>query len=119
MEWITVASTIKCAHEGTVRNVPSQQWVRVAASGEDSGAPVVLVDSDPEGRTIGGCPNSGPDIKKCGLTLQVDKGYSEWIRIGGRAVVLSHLDGRTDGTLPGTVHYHVTDPRQDFLRADR
>ncbi|MGH3520319.1 MAG: hypothetical protein ACRDQ7_23630 [Haloechinothrix sp.] len=119
MEWITMDSTITCAHAGTIRNVPSQDWVRVAQPGDSSDAPLVLVDSDPEGRSIGGCPNSGPNIKRCGRTLKVDKGYSEWIRIAGKAIVLSHLDGLTDGTLPGTVHYHVANAAQHFLRADR
>jgi hypothetical protein len=57
-------------------------------------------------------------MKPCATTLAVDHGYSTWIRIGGNAVVLSTLDGLTDGTVPGTVHYTVRDPGQDFVRAD-
>lgn len=119
MDWITLESTIKCAHAGTVRTIASQRWVRIAEPGDRSDPQPVLVDNDPEGRSIGGCPNSGPNIKKCGRTLKVTKGYSEWIRIGGNAIVLSHLDGLTDGTLPGTVHYNVTDTAQRLVRADR
>lgn len=110
MEWITLDSVIKCAHKGRIENVNQQDWVRIDVP--------VLVDNDPEGRDIDGCPNSGPNIKKCGKTLKVATGYSEWIRIDGHAVVLSHLDGLTDGTLPGTVHYNVEDPKQEFVRAD-
>lgn len=116
MEWLTVDSVIKCGHRGTVVNVPSQEWVRVVRPG---GPRPVLVDDDPQGRTIRGCPNSGPNIKKCGRTLKVTAGYSTWLRVDGAAVVLSHLDGLTDGSPPGAVHYRVTDPRQDFLRGDR
>jgi hypothetical protein len=110
MEWITVDSVIKCDHAGRIQNVNRQDWVRIEVP--------VLVDNDPEGRDIDLCPNSGPDIKKCGKTLKVDVGYSEWIRIDGHAVVLSNLDGLTDGTVPGTVHYKVEDPMQNFVRAD-
>lgn len=116
MEWITLASVILCDHAGKIENENTQDWVRVHE--QDADAEPVLVDSDPEGRDIDNCPNSGPQIKKCGKTLKVAVGYSEWIRIDEHAVVLSHLDGLTDGTLPGTVHYKVTDPKQQFVRAD-
>lgn len=110
MEWVTAAAVVRCGHDGKVDNNPSQHWVRV------SGAEV-LVDNDPEGRHIGGCPNIGPTMKPCVLTLRVQSGYSGWITIGGRAVVLSHLDGLTDGTVPGTVHYTVRDPGQRYVTA--
>jgi len=112
MEWIIERSVVKCGHQGRVVNVPSQRWVRV------SGSPV-LVENDPEGRSIVACPNYGPTIKPCTTTLRVITGYSTWLRIDGRAVVLSHLDGITDGTVPGTVHYTVNDPRQAYVRADQ
>ena len=57
-------------------------------------------------------PATGPQ------TLVVAVGYSTWIRIGGKRVVLSNLDGLTDGTVPGTVHYQVRDPWQSYTRAD-
>lgn len=110
MEWITLDSVVKCGHRGKLVLEARQEWVRI-------GVPV-LVDDDPEGREINGCPNSGPNIKRCGRSLRVKTGYSEWIRVDERAVVLSHLDGFTDGTPPGAVHYNVTDPRQDLVRAD-
>ena len=37
-------------------------------------------------------------------------GYSAWLRVDGHRVVLSTLDGLTDGTPPGTVHYTVRYP---------
>lgn len=111
MDWVTTDASIKCGHDGTVENVPSQHWVRVAA------APV-LVDDDPQRRRIRRCPNIGATIKPCTTTLLVSKGYSGFVRIGGHGVVLSHLDGLTDGTVPGTVHYTVRDPGQGFVSAD-
>lgn len=121
MDWITIESVIKCGHDGKIRNEPSQEWVRIGQRPDDDAdqRPLVLVDSDPQGREIVACPNFGANIKPCKKTLRVAKGYSEWIRIDGQRVVLSHLDGLTDGTPPGTVHYDVRDPKQTFVRADR
>lgn len=115
MEWITTASVIKCSHRGKINNFASQDWVRVET---DDGMAPVLVDNDPEGRDIDGCPNSGPQIKKCGKTENVRTGYSTWLRIGGNSVVLSNLDGLTNGTPPRMVPYRVTDPKQLFVRGD-
>lgn len=112
MEWITERAVVVCGHQGRVVNAPSQRWVRI------SGSPV-LIDDDPESRSIVTCPNFGPTIKPCTTTLRVMTGYSPWIRVGGQAVVLSNLDGLTDGTVPGTVHYTVRDPGQAYVRADR
>jgi hypothetical protein len=56
-------------------------------------------------------------MKPCTATLRVAEGYSGFVRVDGHAVVLSNLDGLTDGTLPGTVHYTVRDPGQDFVDA--
>jgi hypothetical protein len=111
MDWVTANASIKCGHDGTVGNVPSQHWVTVG------GAPV-LVDNDPQARPIGGCPNVGPTMKPCTMTLLVAKGYSSWLRIDGHAVVLSNLDGLTDGTVPGTVHYTVRQAGQSHVSAD-
>lgn len=111
MEWIDEESVIKCDHDGRVTNRPSQRWVTIG------GVPV-LVEPDPPGREIVACPNFGPTIKPCAKTLKVAVGYSGFVRIDGREVVLSHLDGFTDGTPPGLVHYRVRDPRQHFVRAD-
>lgn len=112
MKLITEKSIIHCDHDGQVRNLPSQHWLTVESV-------PVLVDHDPEGRTITACPNAGPTMKPCTTTLVVRRGYSNWIRVDGRRIVLDHLDGLTDGTVPGTVHYVVRDPAQPFVDADR
>jgi hypothetical protein len=110
MQWLTARSVIKCAHDGRVENLPRQHWVRV--DGAD-----VLVDSDPVGRRIVACPNFGPTIKPCANTLRVNAGYSTFVKIDGNSVVLSNLDGLTDGTPPGIVHYTLRDPMQTFVAA--
>jgi hypothetical protein len=111
VDLITTRSVVVCDHGAEVRNVASQDWVRIEG-------PSVLVDDDPQARAIVACPNMGPTVKPCKTSLKVSKGYSSWIRIGSRAVVLDTLDGLTDGTVPGTVHYRVRDSRQYFTRAD-
>ena len=111
MRWIVDAADIRCDHDGKVQNNPSQHWVEI------SGHPV-LVDDDPQARAIARCPNIGATMKPCVKTLRVATGYSEWIRIDAHAVVLDNLDGLTDGTVPGTVHYRVRTPGQSFVEAD-
>lgn len=101
-------AVLRCGHDGKVQNVPSQEWVRV------KGSPV-LVDNDPQGRDISMCPNVGINIKPCNKTLPVTKGYSIFIRIGGKAICLDTVEGFTDGTPPGGVKYNVRRPGQTFV----
>ncbi|HZN76775.1 MAG TPA: hypothetical protein VFC00_34545 [Micromonosporaceae bacterium] len=112
MKWVTAKAVIKCAHDGTVQNIPSQHWVTVEQV-------EVLVENDPEGRDITACPNYGPTIKPCVKTLKVAKGYSLRVRIDNKPVVLDTLDGLTDGTPPGVVHYTCRDPADKFVEADQ
>jgi hypothetical protein len=111
MKIIITTADVRCDHEGRVDNNPSQHWVEI------DGHPV-LVDNDPEGRTVKRCPNIGATMKPCTATLKVKQGFSAWIRIDGKAIVLDNLDGLTDGTVPGTVHYRVRLPGQSFVEAD-
>jgi hypothetical protein len=110
MKLLVSEAILRCGHDGIVRNVASQEWVRVA------GLPV-LVDHDPQGRDIGMCPNMGVNIKPCTRTLAVQIGYSGFIRIGGHAVCLDTVEGFTDGTPPGAVKYTVRRPGQAFVEA--
>jgi hypothetical protein len=109
MEWITERADVRCAHDGRITQVPSRDWVTI-------GGARVIVETDPEDRSIGGCPNAGPTIKPCGSTLAVKAGRSMFVRVDGGRVVLSTLDGLTDGTPPGKVRYGVRDPGQAFVR---
>jgi hypothetical protein len=108
MRWVTLDGLMQCAHLGKVGLVASQTWVTIA------GRPV-LVQADPEGRPIVGCPNIGPTIKPCTTTLKVQAGYSTWIRVDGKPVVLDIVTGLTDGTPPGVVKYRDTTPGQTLV----
>lgn len=101
---------LRCGHDGVVANVPSQTWVRV------TGSPV-LVEPDPQGRSLSMCPNIGVNIKPCTTTLVVRRGYSRFVRVGGHAVCLDTVVGYTDGTPPGLVEYTVRDPGQSLVAA--
>ena len=112
MEFLTEDATLVCAHEqGVIVNQPTQTLVTVAGRR-------VLVENDPEGRTIRGCPNIGATIKPCQKTLKVKEGYSAFVRIDGHSVCLVTVTGLTDGTPPGVVIYKVRQPGQDVVRAD-
>ena len=109
MRWLTEDATVTCKHVlGVVKNQPSQALVTIAGRR-------VLVEADPVGRSIGGCPNVGATIKPCLTTLAVQQGYSPLVKVGGRRVVLDTLSGLTDGTPPGTVKYVVRDPGQRLV----
>ena len=106
---LTEDSVIVCKHErGIVQNVPSQNWVTIDKRR-------VIVEIDPEGRTIKGCPNYGIGIRPCVTTLKVQVGYSDLISIDGKRITLDSLSGLTDGTPPGLVKYKVTDPEQRLV----
>ena len=109
MFFITEDAKITCKHPvGLVQNVPSQGWFTIAGRR-------VLVDADPEGRTIKGCANFGVGIKPCTTALKVSAGYSNLIRIGGKSVCLDTVTGFTDGTPPGLYKYVVIAPGQPFV----
>jgi hypothetical protein len=109
MKLLTEDAVLVCNHElGRVKNLPSQDWVRV-------GGRRVLVENDPEGRPIAGCPNIGATIKPCALTKKVDTGYSQFVRVGGKPVCLDTVKGYTDGTPPLSVEYKVRTPGQEFV----
>jgi hypothetical protein len=74
----------------------------------------VLVERDPEGRSIAGCPSVVP-FKPCLTTLVVQTGYSEFNRVQGRKLCLDTVTGFTDGTPPGVVKYEVRYAGQQFV----
>lgn len=121
MRWLTEDAVLVCDHEsGRVDNGPSQDLVTVNGRRVMVGPNLLeLKPGDTELRQIRGCANSIPPIgiKPCLLTLPVESGYSDFIRIEGRALCLDTVTGHTDGTPPATVKYHVRVPGQDFVTA--
>ena len=98
-------AVLLCGHMGVVQISASQGWVTVEGK-------ALLVDSDPENKTISGCPNlaSGQPCVKTGTVL---KGYSTFIRIDGNAVCRQELEGLA---LPMVVyHYAVASPGQHLV----
>jgi hypothetical protein len=109
MLFLTEDCKMVCKHEvGLVGLAPSQGLVTIHRR-------KVLVENDPEGKPISGCPNVGATIKPCTATLKVKAGYSHFIRVQGRRVCLDTVTGLTDGTPPGLVEYQVRQAGQQFV----
>jgi hypothetical protein len=109
MNWLTEDAVITCAHEqGIAHHAPTQDLVTVEGR-------KVLVDNNPEGGLIVGCPNIGATIKPCTKTLKVEVGYSDFLHINGQRICLDTVTGLTDGTPPGVVKYTVRSPGQTFV----
>jgi len=108
MLFLTERAELACKHGGKVKIEPTQDLVTIEVW-------KVLVDSNPENRTISDCPNYGATIKPCTNTLAVKTGYSEFLRIEGQRVCLDTVTGFTDGTPPGVVKYIVKSAGQDLV----
>ncbi len=110
MKMLTVQAKVICKHvTGVVVDLlASQDMVHIRNE-------PVLVEHDPEGKTILGCANVSLTIKPCTTTLRVQQGYSSFIYINGHRVCLDAVSGLTDGTPPGVVKYVVADPAQHFV----
>ncbi len=110
MYLMTEDARVVCTHELGIVDIAAGQSL-VTIEGRR-----VLVEPDPAGRAIGGCPNVGPGIKACLTTLVVKEGYSDLLRIDGKRVCLDTVTGYTDGTPPGIVKYKVNRPGQRLAR---
>jgi hypothetical protein len=109
MQLLTEDAVIVCRHElGRVGIIASQGLVMI-------GNRKVLVENDPEGRPIVGCPNLGATIKPCIATLAAQAGYSNLLRINKKRICLDTVTGLTDGTPPGMVKYEVRNPGQALV----
>lgn len=107
---LTEDARLFCKHSpgGRVQIEPTQDLVTIRQR-------KVLVEKNPERRPIGGCPLPPGGQHPCSLTLNVEAGYSEWIRIEGRPICLDTITGVTDGDPIGTILYVVRDPGQQFV----
>lgn len=112
MRWLTEDAILNCQHGGTVKLITTQDFVRINKR-------LVLIEDNPENRSIHACPNENPviGIKRCMLTLKVKEGYSAFIRIAGHAVCLDTVEGLTDGTPPMMIKYTVKAPGQSLVEA--
>lgn len=106
MKLLTLDAGIFCQHQGRVKLDACQRFVTIA------GRPV-LVATDPEGKTIVGCPMMPPMAKTCVTTFPVATGYSSFVRIDGRKICLDTVTGLTDGVPP--VQYTVQAPGQSLV----
>jgi|SRR6267378_2074040 len=105
---LTEDAGLFCKHgPGKVSIIATQELVTIDGR-------KVLVEIDPQGRPISGCPSVVP-FKPCLTTLVVDKGYSEFIRVENRRLCLDTVTGFTDGTPPGIVKYEVRYAGQTFV----
>jgi hypothetical protein len=106
MKLLTLDAGVFCQHQGRVKLDACQRFVTIA------GRPV-LVATDPEGKSIVGCPMVPPMAKTCVTTFPVATGYSSFVRIDGRKICLDTVTGLTDGVPP--VQYTVQAPGQSLV----
>ena len=113
MRALTEDALLLCDHGGQVQPDVHQSWVTIERRR-------VLVATDPERRSISGCPNTNPflGLKACSATLRVTEGYSSFVRIDGRPMCLDTVTGLTDGTPQGGVKYTVKNPGQTLVESD-
>jgi hypothetical protein len=110
MDWLTEDARLVCEHEsGFVQMIATQSLVTIDGRR-------VLVERDPEGREINGCPWIGPGGQKpCKKTLPVNEGYSSLLRIDDRRVCLDTVRGITDAIPAATFDYFVRNAGQKLV----
>jgi len=109
MRILTEDADLRCDHAlGVIAINATQNLVMIDGR-------CILIEPNPENCAIKGCPNVGPTIKPCQLTLAVQAGYSELLRIDGKRICLDNISGLTEGTPPGIVQYKVVVPGQQWV----
>jgi hypothetical protein len=116
---LTLNAILKCVHvNGLVINTHSQDWLTItepsARDGRAQKSTPMLIQPDPERRTIVGCPMINVGILPCLLTLSVRTGYSEFVSVGGQRLCLKSVTGLTNGS-PGIQEYRVESAGQNFV----
>ncbi len=110
---LTEQSTIKCAHQGTIKPIASQTKLKVAGSN-------VLVQGDLNGKPISGCttpidPNTSS--KTCMTITSEIPGMAMKLKVNGKGVLLPTVQGMTDGTMGGPQTWSVQDAAQTKLKS--
>jgi hypothetical protein len=115
MRVLTEDAVLKCDHGGIVDLEPRQDWVRV-------GGRRVLIEDDPLGRKLHGCPMITPTTPACARTISVSEApsYADFVRVTTkgdrpRRICLDTTTGHTDWARIATVSYHVSAPGQLFV----
>lgn len=109
MKILTSKAILLCDHGGLVAIKNRQSFVTIHRR-------PVLVETDPEGKSIAPCPYYGVGVVPCNLTRRVEKGYSGLLKIKNRRVCLDTVKGKTNGQPPpDTFYYTVKSPGQDFV----
>ena|SRR5436305_8645538 len=108
---ITEGSTIKCAHQGTVKFTASQQLLKVNKQ-------AVLVVADISSGVITGCttvPDSSGS-KKCTKVVSLTAGTATKLQVDNELVLLETAQGLTDGvTKPPSNTWSVQSAEQTKL----
>jgi len=91
---LTKASTLVCAHQGTVQLIPSQ--IKLKVDGQS-----VLVMGDIVGNPIAGCVTPvTPASKPCTTVVSMITGAATELKVDGKPVLLETAMGMTDGVTP-------------------
>lgn len=109
---LTTASTLKCAHGGTVVVTASQQLLTAGGS-------PVLVQADLSTATVAGCPNTVASAgqKPCLVVTSLLVGASTTLSAAGQPVLLETARGLTDAVPPLPVLWQVASAGQTVLEA--
>jgi len=111
MKVLTEDAIIRCPHRARVNVPPTQTLVRINGRR-------LLVNDDPENKTISLCPNSTlSGIMPCTRSLRPDLGYSTFVKIDGRALVLDNITGFTNGTPPASYKYICEGAGQELVES--
>jgi hypothetical protein len=109
---LTTASTLKCAHGGTITVTASQQLLTAAGN-------PALVQADLAAASIAGCTNTVTSLsqKPCLKITSLLVGASTTLAVNGQAVLLETAQGLTDAAPPRPVLWQVVTAGQTVLEA--